>query len=106
MKLRGPIEDFSSRIVERFRPEKIVLFGSHARQSAGADSDVDLLVIMRHRGPAARQAALIRRAVPAPFALDLLVRSPQTIRQRLRLGDTFLRDVLGRGRIIYEAAGG
>ncbi len=43
------------RIVHRFRPERIILFGSHARGDAGPDSDVDLLVVMSRR-PRAQSA--------------------------------------------------
>jgi len=39
------IEEMVRRIVRRFAPEKIILFGSHARGTAGPDSDVDLLIV-------------------------------------------------------------
>ena len=44
--VRDKIKEMVRRIVERFNPEKIVLFGSHAREDAGPDSDADILVIM------------------------------------------------------------
>jgi uncharacterized protein len=40
------IEQMVRRIVEQFHPERVILFGSHARGDAGPDSDVDLLVVM------------------------------------------------------------
>jgi len=64
----------SRRIARRFRPRRIILFGSYARGQATPDSDV-----------------------------DLLVRTPQEIRRRLAMGDTFLRDVLENGKVPYEA---
>lgn len=95
---------YSDELAKRFRPRKIVLFGSHAGRRATKESDVDLLVVMPHKGPAATQAARIRQQVRAPFALDLIVRSPAVLQQRLKLGDTFLRAVMDEGKVLYESA--
>ena len=45
--IRKEIREMVKRIAERFDPERIILFGSHARGEAGPDSDVDLLVVMK-----------------------------------------------------------
>ena len=97
------IRAFSSELARRFRPQKIVLFGSHAARKAAVDSDVDMLVVMPHKGPAAMQAARIRQQVRAPFALDLIVRSPVALERRLKLGDSFLRGVMSQGNVLYES---
>lgn len=68
------------------------------------DSDVDILVIMPHKGPAATQAARIRQQVRAPFALDLIVRSPYVLQRRLKLGDSFLQAVMNEGKVLYASA--
>ena len=57
------IDAFVCEVAERFYPEKIVLFGSYAEGSATEDSDVDLLVVMKHQGKSAEQALAIRRSV-------------------------------------------
>ena len=54
---------YSDELAKRFRPQKIVLFGSHASRQATKESDVDMLVVMPHKGPAAIQAARIRQQV-------------------------------------------
>ena len=80
------------------------MFGSHAYGRPTSDSDVDLLVILpktRQRGE--RMSVRIRHAVPRDFPLDLLVRTPAEVARRLRGGDCFLRDVMRKGRVIYEA---
>lgn len=96
------IQDYVGELVRHFHPERVVLFGSHADGTPRRDSDVDLLVVMRHEGAAAEQAARIRRSVRAGFPLDIIVRSPAAIRKRLAMGDGFIRDILERGRVLHE----
>ncbi len=96
------IQDFCDRIAREFRPEKIILFGSHARGDAGKYSDVDLLVIMPFEGHSARKAAEIRIRLKPSFPLDLLLRTPETVERRLSLGDFFLQDITEEGRVLYE----
>jgi predicted nucleotidyltransferase len=79
------------------------MFGSRASGTQHADSDVDLLVVMRHGGAAVEQAARIRRTVRAGFPLDIIVRSPSAIRKRLAMGDGFIRDILERGTVLHES---
>ena len=98
------IRRYTDQLARCFRPRKIVLFGSHASRKATKDSDVDLLVVMPHKGPAATQAAHIRQQLRAPFALDLIVRSPKVLQQRIKLGDSFLRGVMSEGKVLYESA--
>ena len=57
------IDRMVKRIVRSFRPEKIILFGSHARGDAGPDSDVDLLVVMPVEGSVAEKRLEIRMAL-------------------------------------------
>jgi predicted nucleotidyltransferase len=96
------IRRFARRIAERFGPEKIILFGSYAYGTPHAESDVDLLVIM----PAydvVNQAIRICRAFERPFSLDLIVRTPKQIARGLREDDWFLREIVEKGKILYEA---
>jgi predicted nucleotidyltransferase len=98
------IRRFARQIAERFRPEKIILFGSYAYGTPHNESDVDLLVVMPTRN-AIDQAIRIDRAFEWPFALDVHVRTPFQIRQGLKEGDCdwFLREVMDRGKVLYEA---
>jgi predicted nucleotidyltransferase len=99
------IRRFARQVAERFHPEKIILFGSHAYGQPHADSDVDILVIMSARNELA-QAVKICLAVEYPFPLDLLVRTPHNLAWRLAEGDSFLREVMDRGKVLYEKADG
>src|SRR5712691_6183044 len=98
------IQVLANNIAREFRPEKIILFGSHARGDARPDSDVDLMVIMNSGEHPSRTAAEITyRVHPRSYPLDLIVRSPKTIRARLQMNDWFLRDVMREGRVLYAA---
>ena len=98
------IQQVVDQIVERFRPDKIWLFGSFAHGTPTSDSDVDLLVAMDTSLRNVQQAVEIRKAVDFPFPVDLLVRTPKQIAERLALGDGFFRDVLTKGIVLHEAA--
>jgi poly(A) polymerase Pap1 len=98
------IQELADNIARQFTPERIILFGSYARGDAGPDSDVDLLVVMPHEEHASRKAAEITfRVHPRRFALDLIVRSPETLRQRMQMNDWFVRDLMREGRVLYAA---
>jgi predicted nucleotidyltransferase len=89
------------QIAERFQPEKIILFGSYAYGQPKPESDVDLLVVMETPLRNREQAVQIARAIDYHFGLDLLVRSPQQLAERLALGDFFLQEVIEKGRVLY-----
>lgn len=96
------IQAYASEVARRFKPEKIVLFGSHAYGHPEADSDVDLLIVMPHSGRAPYQEAMIRTTVRAPFSVDLMVRSPRRLRERLAMNDSFITEIMRKGRVLHE----
>ncbi|HEX5272897.1 MAG TPA: nucleotidyltransferase domain-containing protein, partial [Gemmataceae bacterium] len=96
------IRQYGRAIGEHFRPDKVILFGSYAYGTPHEDSDVDILVVMPARNQL-DQAYRIRRAVQAPFPMDLIVRTPQRVRQRLEEGESFLTQVLSKGKVLYES---
>jgi predicted nucleotidyltransferase len=100
---RPAITRLAREIAQRFRPNKIILFGSYAYGNPTPDSDVDLLVVMPAKNETS-QAARIRLAVDCDFPLDVLVRTPKTLRWRLKEGDWFLREIVARGKVLYEKA--
>ena len=100
------INELTGRIASEFKPDKIILFGSYAYGDPSADSDVDLLVIMPFEGREVRKAVDILLKVHARFALDLLVRTPEMVKERLAMGDYFMREIIANGKVLYEAEHG
>lgn len=96
------IQSYVREVARQFKPKKVVLFGSHAYGNPGVDSDVDLLVIMSHSGRPPYQAAKIRTAVRAPFPVDLMVRTPGRLQKRLAMKDSFITEIMHKGRVLHE----
>lgn len=96
------IKTLSERIAQEFRPVRIVLFGSYASGEPNEGSDIDLLVVLRFEGKAAYKASEIRNRIRADFPLDLIVRTPEQVEDRLKNNDWFMRDIFEKGRTLYE----
>jgi predicted nucleotidyltransferase len=99
------IRRFARQIAERFQPDKIILFGSYAYGTPHEESDVDLLVIMPARD-VVNQSIRIGLAFERQFVFDLIVRTPKQIERGLREDNWFLREVIEKGRTLYEAPNG
>jgi uncharacterized protein len=98
------ILELSQRIADAFEPEQIILFGSYAYGTPTEDSDVDLLVVLPFQGQAFQKAAEILNYVDPKFSVDLLVRTADELQQRIEWGDFFLREIIEKGKVLYETA--
>ncbi len=96
------IQDVGHRIGREFHPNRVILFGSYAQGEATEDSDVDLLVVMPFEGRSVEKSVEVRLKIEFPFPVDLLVRTPETVRVRIAMGDDFIRNILQRGKVLYE----
>jgi predicted nucleotidyltransferase len=84
-------------IKEKFNPQRIILFGSYGYGTPTAGSDIDLFVIMNTSLPVKRQAFLIRRELKSSVPVDVIVRTPEQVEERLKLGDFFVKKVMEQG---------
>ncbi|MBI5351277.1 MAG: nucleotidyltransferase domain-containing protein [Chloroflexi bacterium] len=92
------------QIAEQFKPRKIILFGSYARGNPRPESDVDLLVVMDTPLKEWEQSLKIRHSLGVMFGMDLVVRTPKKLAQRVKMGDSFIQDVLKEGKVLYESS--
>jgi len=91
------------KIVDELNPEKITLFGSYAYGRPTPHSDVDLLVVLKTKASLKERSWKVSRLLlPRPFPVDILVKTPKEIEKALKSGDFFLREILTRGKVLYE----
>jgi len=98
------IEEFGRRIGREFDAERVILFGSYARGAVTKDSDVDLLIIGPFEGRSVDRSVQIRMKLRPGFPVDLVLRTAEKLRERLAMGDDFIRDILEEGKVLYEAS--
>ena len=102
MKNQKEIKKIVGRIVRKYKPEKIYLFGSFAWGKPTKDSDVDLLIVKKTRKKWIARQIEIGRIIDGEIATDTLVRTSLEIKRRLDLGDFFYRNILRKGKMLYE----
>ena len=97
------LSEMVSKIVKHFHPDKVILFGSRAWGKPTGESDLDILVVMDLEGSPIRKAAEISMiARPKFLPMDIIVRTPDEIERRIRIGDPFIRRIMDKGEVLYE----
>ena len=97
------LEEIAARIVRQFRPEKILVFGSHARGDAGPDSDLDLVVLMHTNKPFWQRAIEVDSIFgPRNWPMDLLVYTPEEFASQQAVVGTLPSMIAGEARVLYE----
>jgi predicted nucleotidyltransferase len=102
MDIQKEIENISSLIIAKYKPEKTILFGSAALGKATPESDLDFLIIKKdtpHYG--ADRIRELSRLIERNIAVDFLVYRPEEWEQRLKMGDPFLKLILREGKVLY-----
>ncbi len=90
------------RIVRQFRPDRVILFGSHARGKAGPDSDVDLLVVMPVKGLKHKKQVQIRVALhDIRIPKDIIVTTPEDFEWRKEIPGTIEYPAVHEGKVLY-----
>ena len=100
------IDEIGRQIKEKYKPEKIILFGSLIKGKITEDSDIDMLIIKdtnKRRNERFREVRAIVRDLKRRIPFSPLVYTPGEIEQRLNLGDFFIKEILKEGRVLYES---
>jgi len=97
------IREMAFRLAQVADPEKIVLFGSYARGDATKDSDIDFLVIQRSSLPRPLRSIPLYSALRYyPFAVEVVVYTPEEVERFGSLGNSFVATALREGKVLYE----
>lgn len=99
------LDEVKRRIIPRFHPQRIILFGSYAGGQPGPDSDLDLLIIMEVEGSTRQKAneidmLLADRSIP----MDFIVLTPEQYERQKNIAGSIARQVEREGKVIYEHA--
>jgi len=102
-KVEEEIASITKQIVEKYKPEKIILFGSAARGRMSADSDVDLLVIKKTNEPFWERQIRVTTMYRGWTPTDIFVVTPAEYRKAVLENRFFLtEEILKKGRVVYE----
>lgn len=85
------VDDFCQKIVQQFNPQKILLFGSYAYGMPNPDSDIDLIVVLPFDGKSVNKSVEILTKTDPHFPIDLIVRTPKQIEERISKNDFFYK---------------
>lgn len=95
------------RVIDTYKPEKIILFGSYAYGKPNADSDLDLLIIKKTSERFIDRLIHVRKIVSDPkrsIPFEPIVLTPDELEERLTIGDQFIKGIVTKGKILYVAA--
>lgn len=91
------------RIIEKFNPEKIILFGSYAYGQPTADSDMDLMVIMNTEEKPHKRAVPLRKALKGiGVPKDIIVKTPEEFDRFKNIVGTVIYPAAHKGKVLYE----
>ena len=97
------IKPLVSKIVNKYNPEKVYLFGSYAWGNPSADSDVDLFIVKDTTESQRERSRKLRSLLfGSGIPFDLFIYTPNEIKKRLDVGDFFINDIIKKGEILYE----
>ena len=96
------IINITHQIIEKYKPEKIILFGSAVQGKRNLDSDADFLIIKK-RTPlyGADRIRELSRIIDRNIPIDLLIYRPEEFEKRLKMGDPFLKSIIKEGKVLH-----
>ena len=96
------IESVATQIGIASSAESVVLFGSYAKGNARGDSGVDLLIIAESDLPRFKRSRVLYKLFrPYPFAMDVIVYTPQEVEKGKESPVSFVSRVLREGEVVY-----
>jgi len=105
MNLSDQLPEITQRIVQTSNPEKIILFGSYARGNFGADSDLDLLIIVPNIQHLRQKSLRVRRALRGLLApVDIVMATSEQINRLGNQAGLVYQSALSEGKVLYERA--
>lgn len=96
------VQNITRQIIEKYKPQKIILFGSAARGERHLDSDADFLIIKQETPLyGADRIRELSRLIDRNIPIDLLIYRPEEFQKRVQMDDPFVKSILKEGKVLY-----
>lgn len=101
-RVKKEIDNITRQIIQKYKPARIILFGSAARGEYDKINDLDFLII-KEKIPLNGLDRLreLEEMIERDVAADMLVYRPDELDERIRLGDPFITNILKEGLVLY-----
>jgi uncharacterized protein len=97
------IYEIVNRIVEKFDPDKIILFGSYATGNPNENSDIDLLIIKDSDLPRHKRGYEIRKSlIGSKIPMDLIVYTHKEFNDEIKDKFSFINSAIKNSKVLYE----
>lgn len=101
IQIQNQIESIKNQLIKKYKPEKIILFGSGASGQMGPDSDLDFFIVKDDKKPRHDRMVEVYGLVDKDIAADFLVYTPEELARRVKMRDPFIKSVLSEGEVLY-----
>lgn len=99
--IQGQIDSITKQLIQKYKPVKIILFGSAATGQMTRDSDLDFFVVKDDKKDHYHRMVEVSRLIDKDIAADFIIYTPQELSERLRLGDPFIKTIVSKGKVLY-----
>lgn len=95
------IESIKNQLIQKYKPDRIILFGSAIKGQMSPDSDLDFLLVKDdNKSPHDRMVEVYKK-INKNIAADFIVYTPKELAERIRMGDPFIKSILSEGKVLY-----
>ncbi|MFH1440693.1 MAG: nucleotidyltransferase domain-containing protein [Candidatus Omnitrophota bacterium] len=102
MEFKQQVDCLTQTIKEKYKPQKIILYGSVAKNKATKDSDIDIFIIKRTHKKLLDRIKDVFDIVDCQIPIEPIIYTPSEVKKRLKMGDFFIKDILKEGKVLYE----
>ncbi len=99
--VQNQIDSIKNQLIQKYKPVKIILFGSAIKGPMTPDSDLDFFIVKDDKKPRHDRMVEVYRLVDKDIAADFLVYTPKELATRVKMGDPFVESVLHEGKVLY-----
>ncbi|MDI6735487.1 MAG: nucleotidyltransferase domain-containing protein [bacterium] len=98
------IQGIVEQLIRIYKPEKIILFGSLAKGKMKEGTDIDFFIIKKDAPELGiDRIRQLDALIKYRLATDFIVYKPEEVKERLKIGDPFIKSILKEGKVLYDA---